>query len=58
MTLKTGISRLALLWAVLARQVEHPMLNLSDGVKLQGAWLSLRPSNTEPIVRAMGEVRA
>jgi len=34
-------------------------LDLTDGVKLfaDGAWLSLRPSNTEPIVRVMGEVR-
>lgn len=35
-------------------------LDLTDGVKLHcaGAWLSLRPSNTEPIVRVMGEGRA
>ncbi len=32
---------------------------LCDGMKLSGpdAWLSLRPSNTEPIVRLMGELR-
>ncbi len=34
-------------------------LDLTDGVKLAGAgaWLSLRPSNTEPILRVMGEIR-
>lgn len=34
-------------------------LDLTDGVKLVGpnAWISLRPSNTEPIIRVMGEVR-
>jgi phosphomannomutase len=48
------------LWAVLDSQRERLTLDLTDGVKLQGdgAWLSLRPSNTEPIVRVMGEVRA
>jgi phosphomannomutase len=51
---------LADLWAVLDSQRERLTLDLTDGVKLQGegAWLSLRPSNTEPIVRVMGEVRA
>ncbi|MDQ7030060.1 MAG: phosphoglucosamine mutase [Ardenticatenia bacterium] len=36
-----------------------PEVNLCDGLKLIGpdAWLSLRPSNTEPIVRLMGEIR-
>lgn len=36
-----------------------PTLDLTDGVKLDGGdvWLSLRPSNTEPIVRLMGEWR-
>lgn len=35
-------------------------LDLIDGVKLSvdTAWISLRPSNTEPIIRLMGEVRA
>lgn len=34
-------------------------LDLTDGVKLAGAdaWISLRPSNTEPIIRVMGEIR-
>lgn len=37
----------------------NPTLTLTDGVKVatQDAWLSLRPSNTEPIVRIMGEIR-
>lgn len=37
----------------------EPTLDLTDGVKLTGAdaWLSLRPSNTEPIIRLMGEIR-
>lgn len=50
---------LAALWATLERQRERVTLDLTDGVKLQGegAWLSLRPSNTEPIMRVMGEVR-
>ncbi len=36
-----------------------PTIDLTDGVKLDGGdvWLSLRPSNTEPIVRLMGEWR-
>jgi phosphomannomutase len=51
---------LAALWASLEGQREQVTLDLTDGVKLHcdGAWLSLRPSNTEPIVRVMGEVRA
>ncbi len=34
-------------------------VDLRDGLKLsgQGVWLSLRPSNTEPILRLMGEIR-
>jgi len=36
-----------------------PTLDLTDGIKLDGGdvWLSLRPSNTEPILRLMGEIR-
>ena len=43
----------------LDHQRDKLALDLTDGVKLfaDGAWLSLRPSNTEPIVRVMGEVR-
>ncbi|MBA3532165.1 MAG: hypothetical protein H0T73_09625, partial [Ardenticatenales bacterium] len=47
------------LFDALLQQTHHLTLILTDGVKLQGdgVWISLRPSNTEPIVRIMGEVR-
>ena len=47
------------IFATLDAQRNKLTLDLTDGVKLfaEGAWLSLRPSNTEPIVRVMGEVR-
>jgi phosphomannomutase len=43
----------------LAQQHDDLALDLTDGVKVQGAgvWLSLRPSNTEAVVRVMGEVK-
>lgn len=45
------------LFTTLARAT--PTLDLTDGVKVASkfAWLSLRPSNTEPIVRIMGEIK-
>ncbi len=48
------------LFDLLDQQRDTLRLDLTDGVKLAGvgAWLSLRPSNTEPIVRVMGERRA
>ncbi|MDQ4075552.1 MAG: hypothetical protein M3220_04810 [Chloroflexota bacterium] len=51
-----GLDRL---FEKLHRQRAHISLDLTDGVKLigEGAWLSLRPSNTEPVVRVMGEIR-
>ena len=47
------------IFMTLDAQRDKLTLDLTDGVKLfaEGAWLSLRPSNTEPIVRVMGEVR-
>lgn len=47
------------IFATLDQQRDTLTLDLTDGVKLHGhgAWLSLRPSNTEPILRVMGEVR-
>lgn len=49
--------KVAVLVARLA--AEPPTVDLRDGIKLSGsgAWLSLRPSNTEPILRLMGEIR-
>lgn len=50
---------LAPLWATLAEQRDALQLDLTDGVKLwhpDHGWLSLRPSNTEPVVRVMGEI--
>ena len=51
---------LAPIFVTLDQQRDALTLDLIDGVKLyaDGAWLSLRPSNTEPILRVMGEVRA
>jgi phosphomannomutase len=57
----------AALFTTLAQQAgqppaSHQGLNSSflDGVKVwtQRGWLSLRPSNTEPILRVMGEIKA
>lgn len=47
------------IFTTLNRSSNTLTLDLTDGVKLydQSAWLSLRPSNTEPIVRVMGEVK-
>lgn len=46
---------------LLERLAASPTLRvgLTDGIKVvgEGAWLSLRPSNTEPIARVMGEIR-
>ncbi|MCS7032055.1 MAG: hypothetical protein NZL92_11070 [Gloeomargarita sp. SKYG116] len=49
--------RLSHLWQAL--DFSALTLDTTDGIKLAtpNAWLSLRPSNTEPILRVMGEYR-
>lgn len=54
------VEGIAPILAHLASQGAALHVALIDGIKVQGegAWLSLRPSNTEPIIRVMGERRA
>ncbi|MBF2097620.1 MAG: phosphoglucosamine mutase [Gloeomargaritaceae cyanobacterium C42_A2020_066] len=53
----TAAGRLPPVLDILAQSA--PTLDLTDGLKAagRGAWLSVRPSNTEPILRLMGEYR-
>ncbi|HBY92515.1 MAG TPA: hypothetical protein DEP84_00895, partial [Chloroflexi bacterium] len=50
---------LALIFASLPETAGPEHMSFLDGLKVWGpqSWLSLRPSNTEPILRVMGEMR-
>lgn len=50
---------LAPIFATLPETVPPEQTSFVDGLKVWGpqSWLSLRPSNTEPILRVMGEIR-
>lgn len=50
---------LASIFATLPETVRPEQSSFVDGLKVWGprSWLSLRPSNTEPILRVMGEIR-
>ncbi|HYN90026.1 MAG TPA: hypothetical protein VER55_15945 [Ardenticatenaceae bacterium] len=56
----TGASAgVAEIFTTLPTSIRGDQTSLVDGLKVWGAesWLSLRPSNTEPILRVMGEIR-
>jgi len=42
---------------LLRRRHEHDKINLLDGVfvEFDGAWVHVRPSNTEPVIRMSAE---
>ena len=55
---RTPVAPLRALLTRLRDRAEPLTIDMTDGLKLSGngAWLSLRASNTEPIFRLMGEV--
>ena len=47
-------------YAKLKEQFADATINTDDGVRFDwtdGSWVHIRPSNTEPVVRAFGEAR-
>ena len=57
--LQDGMDPQKLLDKMESRYVSHPGLNLVDGVKIdfEDAWIHMRKSNTEPIIRIYSEAK-